>query len=134
MTVRTRDELLAEYGPAGPGSYEGNAFPLAAAYVHDGTLSGGTTEERGTIEYGPGWFGLVHFNLTEIAELQLLDWHPDPDASPESRPVSAIVREDDRGFVGVVFYDSEDAALADWEEIEAEWDRVDALNEEEDDL
>lgn len=114
-------ELVAEHCADGPGKYQGNAFRAAASYVHALTMDG-CDEECGTIDYGPGWHGLVRFDWRDAEDLILLGWERGADDPPESRPVAAIVREDDRGFVDVAFYDSEDAALADWAEVQGECD------------
>lgn len=128
-----RMELLTQHGgAAGPGKYEGEAFPACTSYVHTLTLEGWTAEECGTVEYGPGWHGLVYFGERVTADLVLLGWEPDVDAAPESRPVAVIVREDDRGFVSATFYDSEDAAQADWTEIQGACD--DAEDDQDDEI
>jgi len=108
-------DLTARYaGAAGPGKFEGNAYPHAAAYVHDLTLDGQTAEETGSATEGAGWYGLVYLSEDQRDDVTTLGWERDTDAAPESRPVAAIVAEDTRGFVDVTFYDSEDAAQADF--------------------
>ncbi len=116
----------------GPGKYEGNMYRKAAAYVHDLSLDQ-SAETCGTIEYGPGRYTLVYLDLNERTNVYRLGWERDTDAAPDSDPVAAIVHEDDRGFVNVTFYDSEDAAQADFAEAQGEYDIIDAVNGEDDD-
>lgn len=128
-----RAKLRAEYRDAmGPGKFQGNIAPMAAAYVHDITLNGFQAEECGTIEYGPGWYGLVYFDVTQQRDVIWLGWERDTDASPESSPVAAIVHNNDQGFVMVTFYDSEEAAQADFGEAQGVYDMLDAMDEDDD--
>lgn len=116
---------------AGPGKYEGNTFRRAAAYVHEITLNGFADEQVGTVQYGPGWYGLVYLDPVSQAHVIDLGWTPDADAAPESSPVVAIVHENDQGFVNVKFYDSEPAAEADWTHCEGAYALIDMLDEHE---
>lgn len=110
--------LICEHSDAGgPGKFEGNAFPAVASFIHQRSMDG-CDETCGTVEYGPGWHGLVHLDYCDGDDVIALGWEPDVDAAPQSRPVAAIVAEDDRGFVDVTIYDSEDAALAGWAEVQ----------------
>lgn len=113
----------------GPGKYAGNMYRRAAAYVHNMTLNGFAAEECGTVEYGPGWHGLVYLDLEAQDDVVALGWQPDTDAAPEAKPVAAIVREDSQGFVDVTFYDSEESAQADWAEIQGEYDELEGEEE-----
>jgi len=109
----------------GPGKFEGNMSRRAAAYVYDLSLDQ-SVETCGTIEYGSGHYALIYLDLQEQETCIALGWTRDTDAAPESKPVAAIVAEDDRGFVYTRFYDSEDAAQTDFTMYQAEYDELDA--------
>lgn len=131
MTDNETETLAEQYSFAdGPGKYDANIHPRAAAYIHDFTLNGSTDEEVGTIEYGSGWYGLIlHLDdETTRRDLLALGWQPN-DPTSEVGPAAAIVHEDDRGSVLVVFYETEEQARAAFAEAEAEYDEIEEEDE-----
>lgn len=87
-----------------PGKYEGNRSRRLAEALHNVTMNGGCDKETGTVEYGPGWHGLI------------------------LRPhvgIGYVVWEDSQGFFGYVREPLNDAR-ADFQKIERDYESIES--------
>lgn len=72
----------------------------------------GCEDEAGSVEFGAGWFGMLHFCNDEAAAFRDDGWFA-------TSPFGAIVHEDGFGFVGVEFFGGHDEIVRAWAEVEA---------------
>ena len=104
----------------GPGKFD----TIIDGYVYDTTLDG-CCDEAGDAQ-GPGWYALVPLGdgetLKSIREAAAEQGDQLTTAEEEQilNHAGAIVSENDQGFVGVTYYDSEEELDEAWAEVEEE--------------
>jgi hypothetical protein len=114
-------EGVSELRPYGPGKFS----TILDSYTHEFGLDG--VDEELSLDDGGGWYGLIQLGSDGAARIQeIAEQNKDPLTHDEKefleKQAAVILFERSDGIVEATWYDDEQAAQENWEEIEAEFE------------